>query len=240
MADRDVSSWAIIVSAYAEKGHVNEVVRLLLHMLDSGIISSSSIFCTLLRSFSHCSELDLGKQIHSQLIRIGFTGDVSINTYISNMDALSLFAKMISQGVKLDEFVFSIVLKACAALEDLSTGRQIHSYIVKLGLESEVSVGIPLVDFYVKCASFEAARQAFESISEPNDFSWCTMITGYCQSGKFDKALEAFNTIRSKGVLLNSFIYTNTFQSCSAVSDLIYGTQVHVDAIKKGANRMPL
>jgi pentatricopeptide repeat protein len=207
------------------------------------------------------------------LIRIGFTGDVSVDTSISNMyvkcgclegaevatnkmswenavactglmvgytraarhrDALSLFAKMISQGVKLDEFVFSIVLKACAALEDVCTGRQIHSYVVKLGLECEVSVGTPLVDFYVKCARFEAARQAFESISEPNDFSWSAIITGYCQSGRFDRALETFNTTRSKGVLLNPYIYTNIFQSCSAVSDLIYGTQVHADATKKG------
>lgn len=63
-------------------------------------------------------------------------------------DALSLFVNMINKGVKLDEFVFSIVLKACAALEDLHTRRQIHSYIVKLCLKFEVSVGTPLVDFY--------------------------------------------------------------------------------------------
>lgn len=273
MVDSDLFSWAIIISAYAEKGHVDEAIRLLLRMLDLGIVPSSSIFCTLLGSFSDPSMLELGKQIHSQLIRIGFTADVSIETSISNMyvkcgwldgaevatnkmtrknvvactglmvgytqaarhrDALSLFAKMISEGVELDEFVFSIVLKACAALEDLHTGRQIHGYSVKLGLESEVSVGTPLVDFYVKCARFESARQAFERIHEPNDFSWSAIITGYCQSGRFDRALEIFKTIRSKGVLLNSFIYTNIFQACSAVSDLIYGAQVHADAIKKG------
>ncbi|CAL5208502.1 unnamed protein product [Lathyrus oleraceus] len=273
MVDRDMSAWAMIISVYAKKGCVDEAVRLLLHMLHSGILPSSSIFCTLLRSFSHRSMLDLGKQIHSQLIRIGFTSDVSVDTSISNMyvkcgwlegaevannkmtwenavactglmvgytqaarhrDALLLFVKLISEGVKLDEYVFSIVLKACAALEDLHTGRQIHSYIVKLGLKSEVSVGTPLVDFYVKCARFEAARQAFESINEPNDYSWSAIITGYCQSGRFDRAIETFNKIRTKGVLLNSFIYTNIFQSCSAVSDLIYGSQVHADAIKKG------
>ncbi|XP_061354488.1 pentatricopeptide repeat-containing protein At5g13270, chloroplastic isoform X2 [Gastrolobium bilobum] len=273
MVNRDSFSWTTMISAYTEEGHINEAVRLLLRMLDLGIIPSSSIFITLMRSFADPSVLDLGKQIHSQLIRLGFTANDWIETSISNMyvkcgwldgaevatnkmtnknavactglmvgytqdarhkDALLLFAKMINEGVKLDEFVFSIVLKACAALGDLYIGRQIHGYSVKLGLESEVSVGTPLVDFYVKCARFDAARQAFESIREPNDFSWSAIITGYCQSGRFDRALEIFKTIRSKKVLLNSFIYTNIFQACSAVSDLIFGAQIHADAIKKG------
>ncbi|KAJ1391206.1 Tetratricopeptide-like helical domain superfamily [Sesbania bispinosa] len=273
MVNRDLFSWATIISAYAKEGHIDEAIRLLLRMLDLGIIPSPSIFCTLLGSFADPSVLDLGKQIHSQLIRTGFAADVLIETSISNMyvkcgwldgaevatnkmtrknavactglmvgytqaarhrDALLLFVRMISEGVALDEFVFSIVLKACAASEDLYTGRQIHSYIVKLGLESKVSVGTPLVDFYVKCARFEAARQAFETIHEPNDFSWSALITGYCQCDRFDRALEIFKTIRSKGVLLNSFIYTNIFQACSAVSDLIFGAQIHADATKKG------
>lgn len=36
------------------------------------------------------------------------------------MDALAFFAKMVNQGVELEEHVFSIVLKACAGLEELS------------------------------------------------------------------------------------------------------------------------
>lgn len=35
-------------------------------------------------------------------------------------------------------------------------------------------------------------------------------------------------------MLLNSFIYTNIFQACSAVSDLMCCAQIHADAIKKG------
>ena len=273
MVDRDLFSWATIISAYTKEGHTYEAVRLLLHMLDLGIKPNFSIFSTLIMSFADPSMLDLGKQIHSHLIRIGFAADISIETLISNMyvkcrwldgaevcinkmtrknvvactglmvgytraarhtDAMLLFAKMISEGAELDEFVFSIVLKACAALGDLYTGRKIHSYCIKLGLESEVSVGTPLVDFYVKCARFDAARRAFETICEPNDYSWSALIVGYCQSGRFDTALEVFKTLRSKGVLLNSFIYTNMFQACSGLSDLICGSQIHADAIKKG------
>lgn len=273
MVNRDSLSWTIIVSAYAGEGHLHKAIKLFLRMLALGIRPSPSIISSLVGSFSDSSFLDLGKQIHSYLIRIGMTTNVTIDTSISNMyvkcgwldaaevlinkmtskhavsctglmvgytqaarpmDAVELFAKMISEGVKLDEFVFSIALKACAALGDLNMGRQIHAYSIKLGLESEVSVGTPLVDFYVKCARFKSAHQAFERISEPNDFSWSAIITGYCQSGRFDEALKTFKSLRSRGVVLNSFSYTNVFQACSAVSDLVYGAQVHADAIKNG------
>jgi len=52
------------------------------------------------------------------------------------MDALVLFAKMVNQGVELEEHVFSIVLKACAGLGSWVFGRQIHGHILKIGLES--------------------------------------------------------------------------------------------------------
>ncbi|MED6218063.1 hypothetical protein PIB30_023442 [Stylosanthes scabra] len=273
MINRDMSSWDTLMSAYVEEGRVDEAIRLLLRMLDFGIMPNTSIISTLIGSFTSPSMLGLGKQIHSQQIKTGIIANDLIETSISNMyikcgwldgaevatnkmarknavactglmlgytqaarnkDAVLLFAKMISEDVELDEFVFSIVLKACAALGDLNMGRQIHSYSVKLGLESEVSVGTPIMDFYFKCARFEAAHQAFGSIREPNDFSWSALITGYCQNGRFDKALGIFRPLRSKGVLLNSFMYTSIFQACSAVSDLVFGSQVHADAIKKG------
>ncbi|KAI4332349.1 hypothetical protein L6164_017266 [Bauhinia variegata] len=273
MLKRDLFSWVTMISAYAEEGYLDEALRLFSQMLALGIRPSPAIFSSLVGAFQDPSMLNIGKQIHSYLIRIGLADNVSIETLVSNMyvkcgwldgaevvtnkmtrknavactglmvgytqagrpgDALVLFAKMISEGVELDQFVFSIVLKACAALRDLNMGRQIHGYSVKLGLQSEVSVGTPLVDFYVKCGRFESASLAFESISEPNDVSWSTIITGHCQNNRFDKALKTFKSLRSKGVALNSFTYTNIFQACSAVSDLISGSQIHADAIKKG------
>lgn len=79
---------------------------------------------------------------------------------------------MVRDGVELDAFVFLIVLKVCAALEDLNLEMKIHGYRTKVGLDSAVSLGIPLVDFYVKCASFEAAFKTSEKIQEPNDSTW--------------------------------------------------------------------
>lgn len=274
MLERDLVSWVIMISAYAHHGLLNEAIKLFLSIRRSGFVPNQSIFTSLLKSFDDPSILDLGKQMHSHVVKHGLSSNASIETAVLNMyvkcgwlegaelvfdkiteknkvactglmvgyssqsdklqDVLSLFEKMIREGVELDEFVFSIVLKVCAALEDLSLGMQIHGYCAKVGLDSAVSVGTPLVDFYVKCASFESAFKTFERIQDPNDFTWSAIITAYCQIGKFGDALQTFKTIRSKGVVLNSYTYTSIFQACSALTCFDIGTQVHADAVKRG------
>ena len=275
MLDRNLVSWVIIISAYAEEGVLDKAIWLFSHMQGSvsGFRPNPSIYTSLLRSLTDFSLLELGKQLHSHVIRNGSGSNVSVDTAIANMyikcgwlegaelvfkrmaeknavawtglmvgysqaekleDALELFVKMMKEGIQMDEFVFSIILKVCCGLEDFKMGRQIHGYSVKLGLDSDVSVGTPLVDFYVKCGSLESACLAFERISEPNDVSWSCLISGYCQNGEFEESVKIFKSLKSKGVVLNSFIYTSIFQACAALADLNLGAQAHADAIKRG------
>ncbi|XP_042519216.1 pentatricopeptide repeat-containing protein At5g13270, chloroplastic-like [Macadamia integrifolia] len=273
MPMKDSISWGLMVSAYAQKRMFSQAVRLVSEMNSTGNNVNQSVYLGLIRSLSFPSCLELGKQMHSQMVKNGLTPNILIDTAVLNMyvkcrclessklvvdrmaeknavtwiglmmgytqadrqeETLALFARMIKEVIELDEFVFSAVLKACSKLGDLGTGRQIHGYIVKLGMDSGVSVGTPLVDFYAKFGSLEEARQAFNRISDPNDASWSALISGWLQIGKFEEALEVFKYLRDNGRIMNRFMYTSIFHACSALADLSSGTQVHGDAIKKG------
>ncbi|KAL0421629.1 UNVERIFIED_CONTAM: Pentatricopeptide repeat-containing protein, chloroplastic [Sesamum latifolium] len=273
MGQRTLASWVIIISAYADGGLLEDALELFLRIQDSDLKANPSIYISLLKSFLESSCLEIGKQMHCQVIKAGYTNHVAMDTSICNMyvkcgdlesarmgfdlmqeknavswttmmvgctqadrheDTLGYFRRMVNEDVGLDEFVFSITLKACAALDDRKMGEQVHGLIVKLGLENEVSVVTPLVDFYVKCGDVESASQAFERISEPNDVSWSAILTGYSQIGEFEKCIKVFKSLRSQGVVLNEFIYTSIFQVCSAFADFNFGSQAHGDAIKRG------
>lgn len=208
------------------------------HLIKSGLSTNVSIETTVLNMYVKCGWFEGAKCVFDLMVErnaVTWTAFmVGCNQAGQRKYVVELFARMVREGVQLDDFVFSVVLKACSGLEDLDIGRQIHSHIVKLGLDSEVSVGTPLVDFYAKCGRMESACLAFEMISEPSDVSWSAIITGYCQAGKFQESIQLFQSVRSRGVISNPFIYTSIFQACSALADLNMGAQAHGDAIKRG------
>ncbi|KAK4402580.1 Pentatricopeptide repeat-containing protein, chloroplastic [Sesamum angolense] len=242
MGQRTLVSWVIIISAYADGGLLEDALELFLRIQDSDLQANPSIYISLLKSFMDSSCLGIGKQIHCQVIKAGYTNNVAMDTSICNMyvkcgnlesaslgfdlmqeknavswttmmvgctqadrheDTLEYFKRMVNEDVGLDEFVFSITLKACAALHDQKNGRA-------------------------------SSCQAFERISEPNDVSWSAILTGYSQIGEFGKCIKVFKSLRSQGVVLNEFIYTSIFQVCSAFADFNFGSQAHGDAIKRG------
>lgn len=208
------------------------------HLIKTGSVSNASVSAAICNMYVKCGWLEGARFVVDHMaekkavawtaLMVGYTEADKQN------DVLHLFVKMVEEGVELDDFVFSIVLKACALLEDLRVGRQIHGYIVKLGLESEVSVGTPLVDLYVKCTCFESALMAFQKINNPNDVSWSALISGYSQSGREEECLKTYKSLRVKDGLLNPFIYTSIFQACSMLADINSGAQAHTDAIKRG------
>ncbi|KAJ8759411.1 hypothetical protein K2173_006931 [Erythroxylum novogranatense] len=226
-----------LIKSLIKPSHLGLGEQMHSYAIRSGLGKTVSVNTGISNMYAKCSSLEDAKLVFDQMSEkdvVTWTGlMVGYSQAGREKEALTLFSRMVSEGVELDEYAFSIVVKACAALHDLNFGRQIHGCVVKVGLESEVSVGTPLLDFYIKCSSFESASKAFKRIIEPNDVTWSAMITGYCQNGKFEEALKTYESLRRKPVELNSFTYTSIFQSCAALADFSTGTQVHADATKR-------
>ncbi|KAF8408480.1 hypothetical protein HHK36_007635 [Tetracentron sinense] len=234
----NTSVYISLIRAFPDPSCIDLGKQIHSHAIRMGLTPDLLIDTSLSNMYMKCGCLESSKLIFNWMPEknvVTWTGLMLGYTQSEKQEeALGLFSRMIREGVQLDDLVFSVVLKACSRLKDLETGRQIHGFIVKLGIDSEVSAGTPLVDFYVKCGNLEDARRAFERISDPNDVSWSAIISGYSQTGQFEECVVTFKSVRSRGAALNSFIYTSIFQVCSALADLNLGTQVHGDAIKRG------
>ncbi|RZS07482.1 hypothetical protein BHM03_00038317 [Ensete ventricosum] len=273
MTTRMLSSWSIMICGFARSGHLQEAIQLFSKMKIEGLDPDMTVFANLLRTCSNDLEVELGKQIHSYMIRIGFVSDVFSDTELVNMyakcgcldtsallldhmvernavswtslmvgytqvgrqyEALVLFKRMMWEGTELDQFVFSVVLKACSEMENREAGRQVHGCIIKLGMDSDVSAGTPIVNFYVKCGNIFEAQNAFDRICQPNEVSWSAIIAGYSQVGRYEECFRMFRYLRGRKMAQNSFIYSSLFQASSALTDSSSGSQLHADAIKRG------
>lgn len=153
-------------------------------------------------------------------------------------DAIGYFFSMLLSGNKPDRFTLSSVLSACAELKWLLLGQQLHSWVVRLGLASDVCVGCSLVDMYAKCAadgSVKNSRKVFDSIPDHNVMSWTALITGYVQGDGQDlEAINLFCDMLQGHVAPNHFTFSGVLKACANLPDLRFGEQLHALTVKLG------
>ncbi|KAM0936871.1 putative tetratricopeptide-like helical domain superfamily, DYW domain-containing protein [Dioscorea sansibarensis] len=115
--------------------------------------------------------------------------------------SVRVFIDMVWNGVPLTEFTFANVLAACAAMEGLSVGRKVHSFVVKLGMSSCIPVSNSLLSMYGKSGNLEMARVVFDRLKSRSLSSWNAMISLYAQSGRLDLALAQFEQMTEHSIV---------------------------------------
>ncbi|XP_024535926.1 pentatricopeptide repeat-containing protein At5g16860 [Selaginella moellendorffii] len=134
--------------------------------------------------------LDEAKMVFQRLLEKGSgRGDVvlwtaMVGVYIKEEqhgEAFVLFRNMDLEGVVPNEMTLSSVLDACAALQDLNTGRMLHREVTSNGYLGSKSVvlGTSLLDMYAKCGDLNAAKEVFESMRIKTTVTWNAMAAAY-------------------------------------------------------------
>ncbi|XP_078432862.1 pentatricopeptide repeat (PPR) superfamily protein [Wolffia australiana] len=107
MPSRSLVSWNSVLSAYAEKSSVDELLRLFSDMRYSQIEPDETSFVVLLSSAAEISNLGLGKWVHGRLIVLPIPMNVQLGTALVDMYAKSgaihcarkVFARMTNRNV---------------------------------------------------------------------------------------------------------------------------------------------
>eukprot|EP01018_Ginkgo_biloba_P026283 Gb_21965 [translate_table: standard] len=147
-------------------------------------------------------------------------------------EAMALFYAMQEAGIKPNRFSFASVLTACASLEALEQGKQVHGYIIKTSFESNVCLESALVDMYCKCGVMIYARQVFDDMTERDTISWTVLITGYAQHDQGVEALQLFNQMQCVRMKPNQSTVAIVLKACASLAALDQGKQIHAFAIK--------
>lgn len=127
-------------------------------------------------------------------------------------EAVSLFSKLQYSGLLQDEHMFSTVLNACAGLEALIQGKEIHGYIIRNELTVRAFLRESLVHMYVKCGKLDDASKLLSHI---DIVSWNTLISGYMQKGNIVEAKGLFQKLQSR-YLKPDLVSWNIMINCDA------------------------
>ncbi|KAK9283705.1 hypothetical protein L1049_011955 [Liquidambar formosana] len=137
-----------------------------------------------------------------------------------NMEGLKIFLRSRRAGWMINEFICASVLGACAALENLKVGMQVHSHVVKCGIRLDQFVLTGLINFYAKCGELDLARKAFLEVEKPQLSAWTTLMGG---DRTFSSVLGAFADSMEieVGKQLHSLIIKLGFHSVKVVGNAV-------------------
>lgn len=118
-------------------------------------------------------------------------------------EVVRIFGEMSEAGVRMNEYTFSNVLKACGRVgDDGSLGQQVHAIAIKHAVDKHVFVMCALIDMYGRCGLLKDAKKVFEMVDhrKRNSACWNAMVTGFIHQGLYIEALKMMYQMKAAGL----------------------------------------
>ncbi|KAG9447130.1 hypothetical protein H6P81_013258 [Aristolochia fimbriata] len=196
----------------------------------------------LLDMYLKCDCLDEAGQIFDEL---PVRDIVSWTSMISGLvqckrpkDALEVFHLMQISAVEPDKVTLASVLSACATLGALSSGRWVHEYIDRMGIEWDHHIGTAMVDMYAKCGCIDRALNTFNSLRHKNVFTWNALIGGLAMHGYGKKAIYYFSKMVQIGERPNEVTFLTVLSAC-VHAGLVHEGRLYFDQMTRKYNLVP-
>ena len=85
---------------------------------------------------------------------------------------------------------------------------------------------------YGKCGALKDAQWVFDEMPKRNVVSWTSVIAGYSQHGQEIHAIKLYFLMQKSGLMPDQFTFGSIIRSCSSLSSIELGRQLHVHVIK--------
>ncbi|KAG6395013.1 hypothetical protein SASPL_145604 [Salvia splendens] len=223
--NRNLSTWNAIIFGYAAHGHLEDAWELLREMETYSIKPDIVTWNSLLSGHLH---------------------------HGSCQEVLNILQHMQNGGFKPNNRSMTTVLQAVSELHYLHLGQEIHCFVIRNGIDSDIHVITSLLDMYVKNDDLNSARAVFDGIElagridealdvmkqikdsglAPNVVSWTALISGSCQNGYHRQVLDFFYQMQAEGVKPNSATIASLCRACAGLSLLQRGKEAHCISIR--------
>ncbi|CAK7345900.1 unnamed protein product [Dovyalis caffra] len=149
-------------------------------------------------------------------------------------EALNVTDKMRLEGVKMDAVTVTSILPVCAQLGDILSGKLIHLYVIKHGLEFELFVSNALINMYAKFGSLGPVEKLFDQMVVRDIVSWNSIIAAYEQNNNPVTALLFFDKMQQARVQPDLLTLVSLASIVAQLNDHRNGRSVHGFVLRKG------
>ncbi|XAR52058.1 hypothetical protein NMG60_11006908 [Bertholletia excelsa] len=220
MVHRNSVPWTAMISAYVQKGHHEQGLKLFRDMHRSDVTPDAATFASILRALASLASLTLGKQFHSLIIRSGFVSNVFSGSALVDMyakcgsinDAVQTFQEMPDRNV----VSWNALICAYAQNGDGEATLRSFKQMVESGLQPN---SVSFLSVLTACSHrglVEQGLQQFEAMTKiykivPRREHYAIVIDVLCRSGRF---AEAENLMVEMPVEPDEIIWSSILNSC--------------------------
>ncbi|KAF3440469.1 hypothetical protein FNV43_RR18753 [Rhamnella rubrinervis] len=227
---------ASIIRACTQLGGVNQGAQVHCSIVKTGFDQEVYVGTALVDFYTKYGNIEEARLVFDSLVvKTTVTWTAIITGYAKSGRSevsLQLFFHMRETDILPDKFVLSSVLSACSMLNFTGGGKQIHAYVLRMGIEMDISVVNVLIDFYTKCGNVQVGLRLFDKLVTKNIISWTTMIAG-CMKNSYDwEAMKLFSEMVRLCWKPDGFACSSILTSCGSLEALKHGREVHAYTIK--------
>lgn len=196
--------YTALIRGYLVDGMLKESVLAYNSMRRGGLTPLSFTFTALLKGSATESDLNLGRQLHGESVKLGgFCADLSV------------------VNVMMDMYV------KCGLLD---CGRKVFDEMPERDLISWTL----LIDAYAKAGEMDCASDLFRAMPVKDMVAWTAMVTGFAQNAKPREALEYFERMLSAGVQTDEVTLVGVINACAQLGAVKYASWVRNVAESSG------
>lgn len=207
-----------VLCACAAKCAVLECKQLHAFSLKASIDSNSFVATALVDVYAKCNLIkDSILVFESMSEKTDVMWSSMVAGYVQNEfyeEAILLFHRARVTGLEHNQYIFSSVISACAALAGLIEGNQVHAVLHKSGYYANVFVVSSLVDMYAKCGSIREAYSVFSTAEFKNVVLWNAMISGFSRHACSIQVMVLFEKMQQMCLSPNEVTYVSVLSAC--------------------------
>ncbi|GFQ01826.1 pentatricopeptide repeat-containing protein at4g13650 [Phtheirospermum japonicum] len=235
------NSFTKVISSCGALGDECLINEVLSHVIKSGLITDISVSNSLISVFGGFGKLDISSYIFDKMNERDTVSWNSILAAFSHNElseeSFRYFHLMRLNHGEVDENTLSIILAACASVDNSKWGMGIHGLLLKMGFESDICISNTLLSMYFETGRYKDAEKWFNDTPQKDLISWNTVMAGYVSGGKFMDSLSVFRKLLSMGNIANiaNFVtFASALSACANAEFLSGGVFVHALVITSG------
>lgn len=141
--------------------------------------------------------------------------------------AQAIFLKLEDEGIKPDNFTFSILIKGIKNLKEpsLETALGFYELYKRTSEGKDIIMYNSLLDVFISMGEIQKAHEIYDELlthpeHKPDQITYNTLIKGTCKVKDFQNALRYFNDMRKNNLKPNRITYNSIMDLAVKIQDL--------------------